>query len=103
LTELHESWLLLVYGPSKRKPRVRQVRNPGLTDPIERTRVPFPRKRKWFHEYRPPLTVNLHAERHEVDAEFEQYRKIGEPPRRQRPRPKKLFLRVSGLVLKEMK
>jgi len=101
MDKLHESWLKLVYGPPKKKPRVRQVPNPGLTDPVERIRVPFPHKRRWFHEDKPPITVTLHAERHEQDAEFEAYRKLEKAPRRQRPRPKTITLHSYNLVLKE--
>lgn len=56
--KLHDSWLRLVHGPKRRKPIRREPRPPGPTDPVERVKVPFPQKRKWFHTRPlPPLTV----------------------------------------------
>lgn len=95
MSELHESWLQLVYGPKRRRQnKKRRPREPSLTDPVERVTVPFPHRRKYFHTAAPDVTRALKATRHDRDVVRQLIR--------QKPEVK-LYLRVSKVTLKPIR
>jgi len=91
VSELHESWLRLVYGPKRSRLKKHRTREPRLTDPVERVSVPFPHRRKYFHRDAPDVVRSLKATRHDRDAVKQLIR--------QKPEVK-IYLRVSKVTLK---
>ena len=91
-SDLHESWLQLVYGPKKRKKKQKpRPREPGRTDSTERITILFPHKRKYWHRTQPPVTRRLKATRHDRDAVKQRIQ--------QQKKPKRLYLRMSKVTI----
>ena len=63
---LQQSWVILVYGRKRRKPRqIEEEISP--CSPVEWVEKPYKHRHSWRPRNEPPIMVAVKADRHDID------------------------------------